>query len=117
MRNYSPATFILIAALLLPASWLSMMIVHEAGHMLSAMLTGGQIEKVVLHPLAISRTDVSPNPHPVWVVWGGPLLGFFFTDGSLGTQLLHRPQTTIPLAILCRFLPGRKRPLPGYGPH
>lgn len=43
--------------------------------MLAAMLSGGRIAKVVLHPLAISRTDVDPNPHPHPVVWCGPLLG------------------------------------------
>jgi hypothetical protein len=29
----------------------------------------------VLHPLAISRTDVSPNPHPLLVAWGGAIWG------------------------------------------
>jgi hypothetical protein len=37
--------------------------------------TGGTVERVVLHPLSISRTDVSPNPHPVAVVWLGPIVG------------------------------------------
>ena len=31
--------------------------------------------KVVLHPLAFSRTDVTPNPRPLLTVWGGPLIG------------------------------------------
>ena len=56
-------------------SWLGMMIVHEAGHVLHAWLSGGRVEKVVLHPLTISRTDVDPNPHPLFVVWGGPIWG------------------------------------------
>jgi hypothetical protein len=42
------------------------------------MLTGGHVERVVLHPLTISRTDVSPNPHPLVVVWAGPLIGVLF---------------------------------------
>ena len=29
----------------------------------------------LLHPFTISRTDVSPNPHPLVVAWGGPLVG------------------------------------------
>jgi hypothetical protein len=33
------------------------------------------VERVVLHPLTISRTDVHPNPHPLVVVWAGPLFG------------------------------------------
>ena len=54
-----------------------MMVVHELGHVLGAWLTGGTIQKVVLHPLAISRTDVSPNPSPAIVVWLGPIIGCF----------------------------------------
>lgn len=57
------------------ASWLAMMAFHELGHVLGAWLTGGRVERVVLHPLAFSRTDVSPNPHPRTVLWMGPLLG------------------------------------------
>jgi len=39
------------------------------------LVTGGTVERVVLHPLTISRTDVSPNPSPLAVVWLGPILG------------------------------------------
>src|SRR5262249_11265059 len=37
--------------------------------------TGGRVAKVVFHPLTISRTDPAENPHPLVVVWAGPLLG------------------------------------------
>lgn len=57
------------------ASWPVMMAVHEAGHILHAWLSGGTVVGVVLHPLAISRTDVAPNPHPQFVAWGGPAWG------------------------------------------
>lgn len=60
---------------LLAICWLAMMAVHEFGHVLGAVATGGSVERVVLHPLAISRTDVSPNPHPAIVVWMGPVIG------------------------------------------
>jgi peptidoglycan/LPS O-acetylase OafA/YrhL len=56
-------------------SWLLMMAVHELGHAIHAWLSGGQVQRVVLHPLAISRTDVSPNPHPLFVAWGGAVWG------------------------------------------
>ena len=56
-------------------SWLAMQAVHECGHVLAAVATGGEIQKVVLHPLALSRTDVTPNPHPLMVVWAGPVFG------------------------------------------
>jgi hypothetical protein len=52
-----------------------MQAVHELGHVLAAWLTGGTVQRVVLHPFTISRTDVSPNPHPLIVAWGGPLVG------------------------------------------
>lgn len=51
------------------------MAIHELGHVVGALATGGTIKRVVLHPLTISRTDVSPNPSPSVVVWLGPILG------------------------------------------
>ena len=56
-------------------SWLAMQATHELGHILAAWLTGGTVERVILEPLAISRTDVSPNPSPLAVAWAGPLVG------------------------------------------
>jgi Peptidase M50B-like len=56
-------------------SWLGMQDVHELGHVLAAWLTGGRVSKVVLYPLTISRTALSEDPHPLAVVWGGPLVG------------------------------------------
>ena len=64
---------ILLASLL--TYWLLMMPVHELGHIAHALATGGRVTRVVLHPLAFSRTDVNPNPSPLAVVWGGPLWG------------------------------------------
>ena len=52
-----------------------MQIVHEFGHVMHALASGATVTKVVLSPLSISRTDVSPNPYPLFVVWGGPLWG------------------------------------------
>ncbi len=64
-------------------SWLAMMGVHELGHVVNAALSGGHVERVVLHPWTISRTDLSPNPSPRFVAWGGAVWG-----------------TAIPLALL-----------------
>jgi hypothetical protein len=66
---------ILLIASLLPLCWFGMMAVHEFGHVAAAWVSGGSVERVVLHPLTISRTDVSPNPHPAFVVWAGPIVG------------------------------------------
>jgi hypothetical protein len=60
---------------LLTTSWLGMLAVHELGHVLAAWATGGTVHRVVFHPLAISRTDVSPNPSPLAVAWAGPIVG------------------------------------------
>ena len=65
----------LLIATFLPTCWLQMMVLHEFGHVVAGWLTGGTIEKVVLHPFAISRTDLVLNPHPLVVCWAGPVLG------------------------------------------
>jgi hypothetical protein len=65
---------ILILSVLL-GSWLGMQAVHEFGHVLGAWSTGGRVVRVVLYPLTISRTDVDPNPRPLFVVWAGPVFG------------------------------------------
>ncbi|MCE9532693.1 MAG: hypothetical protein K8T89_16475, partial [Planctomycetes bacterium] len=56
-------------------SWLGMQAIHEFGHMLGAWSTGGRVDRVVLHPLSISRTDLAHNPDPLVVVWAGPIIG------------------------------------------
>ncbi len=55
--------------------WLGMQIVHELGHALTAYACGETVQKIVLHPLAISRTDVTHDRYPLWVIWSGPILG------------------------------------------
>jgi hypothetical protein len=72
MRRLAQAN--LIASLAL-SSWLAMQAVHEFGHVAGAWLTGGRVERVVLYPTEISRTDLSINPHPLPVVWAGPIIG------------------------------------------
>ena len=52
-----------------------MQVVHEMGHVVVARLTGGEVVKVALHPLIVSRTDLGENPRPLAVVWAGPLVG------------------------------------------
>ena len=66
---------LLFVVSLVALSWFVMMAVHEFGHVSGAIITGGSIERVVLYPLTISHTDVSPNPHPAIVVWLGPVIG------------------------------------------
>ncbi|MCA9206214.1 MAG: M50 family metallopeptidase [Planctomycetales bacterium] len=87
---------------LLPLCWLGMMAVHEAGHAIGARYTGGEVTKIVVHPLTISRTDVSPNPHPLIVVWAGPILGCVL---PLLAWIIWRT-ARIPASYLPRFFAG-----------
>ena len=66
---------IVFVASILWLSWLLMMLVHEGGHVVGALGTGSVVRRVVWHPAALSRTDVSPNPHPLVEVWAGPVIG------------------------------------------
>jgi hypothetical protein len=74
---------LLFSASIIAMSWFVMMGLHELGHVIGAMVTGGTVEHVVLHPLTISRTDVSPNPHPAVVVWLGPVIGCLLPTASI----------------------------------
>ena len=53
--------------------WLGMLTTHEAGHLLHAWISGGQVTQLVLPWFGFSRTDLSHNPHPLFVAWGGAL--------------------------------------------
>lgn len=65
---------ILIVATVI-VSWFGMMVVHEMGHVIHALLSGGVVTKVDVCPWEFSRTDVSPNPAPLLVAWGGAIWG------------------------------------------
>jgi hypothetical protein len=56
-------------------SWLLMLAVHEAGHVLQGWLSGATLDAVHLPLLGFSRTDFVANPHPLFVAWGGALWG------------------------------------------
>ena len=60
-----------------------MMLMHELGHVFNAWLSGGIVSKIVLHPLAFSRTDLSVNTHPLFVAWGGAIWGCLIPLGLL----------------------------------
>ena len=82
--------------------WLGMMAVHELGHVVAAVGSGGTVTRVVLHPLSISRTDVLPNPHPGLVVWSGPLVGSLLPL-TLALLVSRKPSL---LVRLLRFFAG-----------
>jgi hypothetical protein len=64
---------VIVATLVL--SWYGMLVFHEIGHVLSASLSDGRADYVVIPLLGFSRTDVYPNPHPLFVAWGGAVWG------------------------------------------
>jgi hypothetical protein len=65
-------------------SWLLMMVLHEAGHVWHGLLSGAHLERVHLPIMGFSRTDFAANPHPLFVVWGGPLWGCLLPLAILG---------------------------------
>ena len=93
--------FVLIGSAV-PLAWLAMMAVHEAGHVLGALLTGGTVKVVVLHPLKISCTVLSHNPHPLLVTWAGAVFGVLIPLAAFGVAAAIR----MPGAYLLRFFAG-----------
>jgi hypothetical protein len=73
---------VLIAATLI-FSWLAMQAVHELGHVIAAICSGGRISEVILHPATISQTRLSVNPHPLFVAWMGPIVGVVLPVAAL----------------------------------
>ena len=80
-------------------SWLLFMIVHELGHVLGALATGAQVERVRLGPLSISETVLGENPHPLVVVWAGPVVGALLPVALWGVLALAKCSR----AYLARF--------------
>jgi hypothetical protein len=81
--------FVLIVSTL-GLSWLGMQAVHEAGHVMTARAAGESVQRVFLHPLAISRTDSTHDKHPLLVIWGGPVIGSVLPLAALGLARLLR---------------------------
>src|SRR5437762_5721447 len=92
---------ILIASTLL-GSWLGMQAIHESGHVIGALLTGGRVARVVLHPLTISRTDLAVNPHPLAGAWAGPVGGVLLPLLAWAVAACLRT----PAAFMVRFFAG-----------
>jgi hypothetical protein len=69
-------------------SWLSMMAVHELGHVLHGWMSGATVACVALPPLGFSRTDFAANPHPLLTAWGGGAWGCLLPLGLLAAVRL-----------------------------
>lgn len=75
-----PRTLLLGFVALYPF-WIGMMAVHELGHVLGAVVTGGRVLRVTVPLAGFSETIVHPNPWPRVQVWSGPLLGIALPIG------------------------------------
>jgi len=93
---------IVLIGAFIPFCWLAMQVVHETGHVLMARLTKGEVTKVALHPLIMSRTDLAENPHPLAVVWGGPVVGCLIPLIAFAAVAIGR----MPWVYLFRFFAG-----------
>lgn len=93
---------LLLTVTFIPFCWQAFQVMHELGHLLTAQLTGGEVQRVVVHPLEFSRTDVAPNPRPGLVAWGGPLVGVLLPGLTWALFRLGR----WPGEFLVRFLLG-----------
>jgi hypothetical protein len=91
------------------ASWLGMQAVHEFGHVLGARLTGGSVRLVALNPFSISRTELVDNPHPLAVVWAGPVVGVTLPVLVWVIAKIARLGGRFVLRFFAGFLPGCER--------
>jgi APA family basic amino acid/polyamine antiporter len=78
--------------------WYAMQIIHELGHVLAALATGGSVAAVHLPLVGFSRTDAASDA-PRWLVLGGPIFGSLAPIAALlALRWLGRGQHTLPLA-------------------
>lgn len=68
-----PRWFTFVALLL--AGWCVMTFTHEAGHIVGGWLGGGTLTHAELRPWHLPHSLFVPDPHPLFTVWSGPLLG------------------------------------------
>lgn len=83
--------------------WVLMLLTHEVGHGVAALLTGGEIVSADLRPGVLGHTLVEPNPQPHWVVWGGFLSGCVIPLGAWGLVRVTVPKLSGDLRLLSGF--------------
>jgi hypothetical protein len=73
-------------------------VLHELGHIAAALIGGGTVRSLLVHPLGTSAVAVAPDPRPLLTAAGGPFLGAL---GSLaiGTWA-RRHDSAAPLVAL-----------------
>jgi hypothetical protein len=94
---------LIFAGATLALSWLVMMAVHESGHALAAWLSGGAVARVVLDPTELSHTELSRNPHPLFVAWSGVLWGSLLPVFAFWLMARRTPPTRQLAGFLAGF--------------
>ncbi|MCP4177698.1 MAG: hypothetical protein GY756_08020 [bacterium] len=56
-------------------SWWPMMVIHEFGHIISVLIFGGKINKLILYSWKFTYTIRSGSLHPLIDLWAGPVIG------------------------------------------
>ena len=56
-------------------SWYGMMAVHELGHVVAALATGGRVDRVMLPMVGFSQTVITGQPNMLVTVWAGAVVG------------------------------------------
>jgi hypothetical protein len=84
-------------------SWLAMQAVHELGHVVGAVLSGGRVTQVILHPTTISQTRLAVNPHPQFVAWMGPIVGVLLPSAALLAARIAKWRTWYVLQFFAGF--------------
>src|SRR5690242_1105479 len=84
---------VLLIAATLAFSWLAMQAVHELGHVAAAIVSGGRVKAVILHPIMLSYTEYSSNPHPLFVSWMGPVVGVVLPLAAFAVARVCRLRT------------------------
>jgi len=81
---------VLLIAATLALSWLAMQAVHELGHVVAAIMSGGRVKAMILHPATLSYTQLAANPYPLFVSWMGPLVGVVLPLAALAIARICR---------------------------
>lgn len=80
----------LVSTLILYASWMGMLLVHELGHVLHALVSGGRVAAIKMPLFGFSQTLVQLNPHELLVAAGGPVWGILIPLAATGVFRLMK---------------------------
>jgi hypothetical protein len=98
MRRPFALTFVTAS---IACAWLAMTALQEFGHAMNAWCSGGRVTSIELPPCGLGHTQVAPNPHPLFVTWGGACWG-----SLLGSLPLLFPVRSEVLRWFARFFAG-----------